>query len=216
MRLALVGSLIVTVVAGCSTGEPPVDERGATSSKEIAGTSPNDAPAEKASPSASSSSCGNYEAKQCDPQTVVNYVKNQDADDTLNTVIGCTECGAALVAAGAVASWAVTAPPVLVGLGELFALVKTSSDCQQCLKFSVESGLAEVLSCAFAPCKYSEEGNQKDCEQSAPEGQYGFKNRGNFLCSYTTDPTEAECQMKCFEGTHIVKEDSGKCWCKTD
>jgi hypothetical protein len=208
---------LLLVIAGCSTGAPPAEDRaGSSSAEQVSDTPEKASPNSPASPDQSSSSCGNYESKQCDPQIVIDYVKSHPVDDTISNVFGCGDCGAALAAAGLITVGAVEAPPVAIGIGSAFAVLKSSSDCQQCLKFSEESGIAEVLSCAVAPCKYSEEGNQKDCEQSAPEGQFGFKNRGNVLCSYTSDPVEAECRLKCFDGTHIIKEDNGRCWCKAD
>jgi hypothetical protein len=191
------GAVVLVGLAACASNAP-ADAAGSSAAAATQG---------------SSGSCGNYEAKNCDPQRIIDYVHSQDADDTFNTVIGCTECGAALLAAGAVAAWTVESPPLLIGAGELITLVKTSSDCEQCLKFSEQSGILEVLSCALEPCKYSEAGNQADCEQSAPDGMLGFKNRGTYTCSYTKNPLEAECRLTCDETTHIQKDPDGRCWC---
>jgi hypothetical protein len=156
-----------------------------------------------------SGTCGYYEAKDCDPGRVLEYIRTHDGDDTFNTVIGCSECAVALTTAGAVAAWTVEAPPLMVGAGELFVLVKTSSDCQQCLKLSQESGLSEVLGCTVEPCKYSDDARQKECQLMC-QTAYAFVSRGSTNCQCTNDATEACCRLSCTGDTKI----SDQCRCE--
>src|SRR5690349_9001464 len=93
-----VGFLCGMMFAGCASTPNEDELAGAASAQKAAarpsggedaeGSDVDDSEPDEADPE--SSSCGNYERKQCDPQRVIDYIKSKDVSDTLNTALGCT------------------------------------------------------------------------------------------------------------------------------
>jgi hypothetical protein len=78
-------------------------------------------------------SCGDYPAKQCDPQRVVDYIW-ADVDDAVAAVGDCGSCAGVLVASGAVIATG-TGGPIVASVSLLWDAVMFVSDCQQCVEY---------------------------------------------------------------------------------
>src|SRR5262245_7266000 len=77
--------------------------------------------------------CGDYPAKECDPQVVLDYIDAHD-DEANDAFYDCGGCGRGLIEAGILAKG--PGPlKLLTGLDALWSYLSGAQDCRQCFEF---------------------------------------------------------------------------------
>lgn len=193
--LRLVAAAAIAAVAGCSAvADEPVTEPAAIER-------------------ADAYDCGDYGWKQCDPQSVIDYIDAHD-EESSDAFYDCGGCSRGLIQAGVLAK-GIGPLKLLAAADALWNFVSTSHDCQQCFDFVEDTGVLEVLSCTVELCEYSYDAHLAECQsQCGYIGEHGYIAQGAANCICTPVEQEASCRVECADdlGYHI----NGECFCEKE
>lgn len=158
-----------------------------------------------------SGKCGFYgERPECDANDVVSYYAN-DIFQLVSDTVACGGCAGALTASAIVAMGGTVASDGLLSVpAGTFGAAIAAVGCGDCWRSLQDSGVVTAIDCAFMPCAYSEEGNQKICQVSC-DTAYAYLPQVGTKCQCTNNAVEACCRINCYvEGTEIHADD---CMC---
>ncbi|WP_394825610.1 hypothetical protein [Pendulispora albinea] len=149
--------------------------------------------------------CGYYQKKQCDPMQPVRYYRN-DLLRFFSDTASCVACGGTLTGAAIVAAGGTVGSDGLltVPAGALATTMATAG-CIGCWKAAEDAGIPQAIDCTLAPCQYSTEARQRECQMIC-QTAYAYVPQVGYACQCTNNPLEACCRLSCGEGAHITDQ----------